>query len=302
MKILYILSPSQSGSTLLALLLGHQQGLFCGGELDVFSSKPVHVERLPHRLCSCHQKTWRECHFWSAIDQFIFDNHKVRLNELDVDAQDSDTFHKHNSWLYEALSSISQSSIIVDSSKNLERYQRLKKASFDLIPIRLQRNPKAVVYSWISRNKQWKEEDRNHHWRDVATYYTAYYANIEKVTSEKSTVDITYDALVNSPKEVIQKVLRYASLDVSSVDLNWSNNRTHHLSGNPMRYEHSSTIVHHEKWKKGLTFFQRLTIAFIAWPTRYRSLTLHILWKWPIKLCNAVSHRLELINARFNRI
>ncbi len=283
MTIVYILSPSQSGSTLLSLLLGNQPPLFCAGELDIFAQQAEKASRLPKRRCSCEQIGWQQCAFWSAVDKTLRNQYQLSLATLDVESEDSKIFKSHNQSLFNILQNISGQNIIIDSSKRVERYLRLKEAGFPIVPLRLQRPAAAVVYSWISRGTQWREEDRGHRWWDVAEYYTTFYKMLNKETESKTVLKVDYDDLVQQPESTIADLLNALNIKSDAVDLDWTTQQQHHLNGNPMRYQKKAEIRGDERWKTGLSTSQKWAIAFLTFPTRFDSSFLYLLWKYPIR-------------------
>lgn len=281
--ILYILCPSQSGSTLLSLLLGNQPQLVCAGELNIFAQSPERRQRLRALRCSCDQLPWQVCEFWSAIDHYLQQHHQLSLAELDVEAKEATIFHQHNKWLYEAIKAVSGKSIIVDSSKMIIRFTRLRAAGFRVVPIRLQRKPLAVVYSWIKRGAQWHPEDRGHQWWNVAEHYTTFYKTLNKVTSNDPPYRISYDQLAQQPAMTLRQLLDQLGLDSTDLQLDWSQQKYHHLSGNPMRYQRNPTIEADDRWRNGLRPAQQKAILFITLPTLLDVRWLYLLWKYPIR-------------------
>jgi hypothetical protein len=284
LKILYILSPSQSGSTLLSMLLSNRESIFCGGELNVFTWLSEKGRKLDGLICSCSQGTWKDCPFWKKVNDELSISHQIRLDELEVESTDEVIFKNHNTWLFSALGKVAGTKVIVDPSKQPERFLRLESAGFNMIPIRLYRKPKAVVNSWISRGKGWSEHDRKHNWWDVAEYYNTFYRQTDAILEKRNTVFVTYEELVAKPTNTLARLFQELGERTTKVDLNWQSQDNHHLSGNPMRYSEDGQIHEDLRWKKDLSLFQKASIDFITFPTRFRNETLYKIWYYPVRL------------------
>ncbi len=268
--ILYPLCPSYSGSTLLSLLLGSQQGIYGAGELFIFSKHPERIDALQEGLCSCNQKRYQDCDFWTKTNALISEKYGLTLEQLNVEAEDKETFLLHNSVLLEAISAISQNTIIVDNSKIVSRFVQLQQAGFNVIPIVLYREPQAVVHSWVKRQYDW--------W-DVAHYYPSFYKEVVKYANTQDTLTIRYEALVKNPIEELQKILQQIDIPINSIDLNWQQQTYHHLKGNPMRFQKDSTISISNDWKNRISLRQQFWIVLLAFPVKMHRYWFYLFWE-----------------------
>jgi hypothetical protein len=180
-KVAYILSASHSGSTLLAMVLGAQNGLFTAGELKGGNLEPVEKYR-----CSCG-KPILQCTFWLNVSAsmqkrgvpFYVNHFGTNIAETGNSyiqhllaplyrkppfewARDwalslSPEWHRHrrevqqrNTALFQTLAQQSGAACIVDSSKTGIRLKYLlRNPNLDIHAIRLIRDGRAVALTYI---------------------------------------------------------------------------------------------------------------------------------------------------------
>ena len=99
--ILYIMSVSHSGSTLLDLLVsGHSQALSVG-EAKRFS--PTNSLRMS---CTCQVKLVWDCPFWRQVDSTLQRSSSLTLRTLDLCGGDDRVFVDHNRAFYAAVGQV----------------------------------------------------------------------------------------------------------------------------------------------------------------------------------------------------
>lgn len=175
-KVLFIAGSGRSGSTLLDNVLGQLDGYFSGGELRYIWERGL----TSNRLCGCGRHL-RHCPTWRRI----FDQAFGGMDQIDgprmVRLQRRGTRARHlplmliSSWssrpdlflrrlddypdrlarLYHAIATVTDSRVIVDSSK-LPAYGYVlgMTPSVDLYVVHLVRDPRAAAFSWLRKKLQ----------------------------------------------------------------------------------------------------------------------------------------------------
>ena len=268
--ILYPLCPSYSGSTLLSLLLGNQDGIYGAGELFIFSKHPERVDALQKGKCSCNGQGYQGCVFWTRVENYLVQHNQLNLQALDVESENEAIFLEHNRALFKAIQQISGASIIVDNSKIVSRFVHLRKAGFKVVPVLLYRRPQAVVYSWTKRG---------HDWWDVAHYYPAFYKEVAQKIDYEKVLKIDYEKLVQSPTQTIADILKRVNLYPASISVDWQDKEYHHLKGNPMRFEKTTQLKLSNQWKTQVSKRQAFWIKLLAFPVKIDRYCLYWFWE-----------------------
>lgn len=248
--ILYIASPSYSGSTLLSRLLHAHSLMISVGEQRVLSKSISRTLILEERQCSCGTSPLKSCPFWQEIATFLNKKHQLNLETLDLNTLDETKFKIHNAAFFAAIQQVSGKNIIVDSSKNWERLMRLKKAGFTVIPIRLQRQPLGVINSAIKYGHPWLKQTLN---------YLYYYQKLYDIIGS-ATIRVDYEQLTLHPQKTLQNLMGQLGYRFEEEQLNWAATPTHYIGGNPMRYQKESTIKLDQKWQKELSWWKKISI------------------------------------------
>lgn len=271
LTILYPLSPSYSGSTLLSLLLGNQNNVYCAGELFIFSKHPKRVDALEAGKCSCNEVKYLACTFWSKVDSLLKKNNNIGLNELNLESNKKDEFINHNTWLFNSIHELTGCNYIVDSSKVVSRFLQLREAGFNVVPIKLKRNPFGMVHSWVKRKFDWI---------DIAHYYPSFYKQLSLKVADRNSIKINYEDLVSHPEESIKYVLKKSNITLNKINLEWSAKTFHILKGNKMRFEKKATINQPSKaWKTEFSFYQKSIIWLLALPVNVDKYWFYFLWE-----------------------
>ena len=159
-EVISILSSNRSGSTLLDILIGSQNGVFSSGEL-----KYITREGLLEEYCSCGDLIG-ECELWSDIfkkwlakSEITLEEHrklklryeriKMTFHLLFYSFYPSKDFIKYSNSLrvlLETISELSQCNTIIDSSKTPQRMLILKNI-VKVKNIHLHRNPVGILNS-----------------------------------------------------------------------------------------------------------------------------------------------------------
>lgn len=155
--------------------------------------------------------------------------------------------------LYNIISEISGSEILVDSTKSYVRTYELFNAYPDLIKvIFLVRDGRGVCHSNIMRGK---------HYRGISMAKAARgwkngYIRGEKILSiipDKSKLFLKYEELCIDPEKYAKKISDFMSMSFEPGMLNISKGVGHSIAGNRMKRQSSNEIILNEKWKDGLS-------------------------------------------------
>lgn len=167
MRVLYIAGTGRSGSTLLASILGQAPGFFNAGELRYIWQRGIQE----NRLCGCGRR-FADCPFWREVvelaglpDAAAMAEVQARLTRIrhlprmGLDSQSREpaieAYRAALGRLYRAVAHVSNSQVVVDSSK-LPSYGRVLATipDVDLYTVQLVRDPRAAATSWASLKVQ----------------------------------------------------------------------------------------------------------------------------------------------------
>ncbi|MFT4664322.1 MAG: hypothetical protein ACI8YQ_001253 [Polaribacter sp.] len=224
------------------------------GEHQVLGRQIPRADLLEKRQCTCGVEPLKNCDFWKEIELELTNNHKLSLGKLDLDADDDLVFQQHNHAFFKAIEKISEQNIIVDSSKNWNRLERLQQAGFEVTPIRLQRSIYGVVNSAIKYQKNW--------WQQTFNYWYYYQKLFE--TAGNNFPNLQYEALVSEPEAQLSQLMEALSLSFEADQLNWATADSHYIGGNPMRYQKESSLKIDYAWKRELSWFKKAVIGGFA--------------------------------------
>lgn len=267
--IIYILGSSHSGSTLLAALLGAQQGITCLGEVNVFSAESKQIKPLDARLCSCRQGNWRQCGFWQSVEQGLQKTYNKSLADLDLSSSLDDPFRQDNAAFWSVVFDLVGDGLLIDSSKTIENYVRLHQMGFRIVPIYLSRSPHGVVYSEIKKGKNWLRETFG---------YLHYHIRARIALRGQKHLPVQYTDLALRPEQTLKKILSLLRPEHSSIEMNWKIKQQHFLRGNGMILKNNIAITPDETWKSQLSLLQKIVIYGITLPLKFDRHWLYILY------------------------
>jgi hypothetical protein len=234
------------------LISGHSHG-FSLGEIKLLDTPR-------EEPCGCGAKTVWECPFWQSVDEDLKQTYDIALRDLRVSSDDPQIFQQHNVYLLRSVMKISGKDLIVDSSKNRDRLIKLMASeAFDVQPIHLVRSPHGVVYSNVKLGRNWLEHARN---------YALELQRTNEALVGKKHASISYEELAKHPGFEISRIMKWLGYEFEPNQLQWSSNGGHNVGGNPMRFGTSSHIRLDTSWKTGLSFWQRMVVSWITFPSR----------------------------------
>lgn len=275
-RLVYIMAPSYSGSTLLTYLLAMHPRIATVGELKASAMGYIDAYH-----CSCGALL-RECLFWKkvlhatekkrmdfSLDFFgthfrsatsccdlllrtgvrkkLFESIRTSAIKLypSCHRQLLDIIEQ-NRCLIEIVKNIQNKDIFLDGSKDPNRIQYLLDAGhWDIKIIYFIRDGRGVTNSYMKHNDVSMEI--------AAKEWVIVHSEADRIAEQFSDRVKTfhYEDLCSSPDDVLKEILRFVGL--SGEGLN-SDFRTveHHILGNQMRMASTSNVRLDEKWKTEL--------------------------------------------------
>ena len=250
-RVAYITCRGHSGSTLLDLLISGHGRAVSVGEAKCFSAGNDLSTR-----CTCGSSSIRECPFWLRVDAAMRRDSDLGLAELDLGNEDPATFVSHNVALFSAVVAVTGKSIVVDSSKNVDRLERLIACeSLDVIPIRLVRSPQGVVFSNVRKGRNWLDE---------TTMYVRHHRMAARALHRTDHAVVRYERLAEDPAGQLADLMPRLGLEFEPQQLDWHGRERHNFGGNRMRRSGANTIERDLAWKQGLTLRQRAAIGLLT--------------------------------------
>jgi len=264
-KVLYVVGLGRSGSTILSNSLGQIGDYFSAGELNFIWRHNV----LENRLCGCG-RPFRECPVWTRVmDEAFGGMDGVDPCEM-MRLQASGTRTRHIPLmltkrgkhvlkerlekllinyrrLYEAIGGVTDSRVIVDSSKEpAHGYAMSLVPDVDFYVLHLIRDPRAAAFSWLKKKPQPDSEEIEHMVRfspaKSSALWDSWNASAEALwrrTPERY-LRIRYEDFVADPRESLRRILGLVGV---TAELPLAGERevrlgvSHTVSGNPNRFE-----------------------------------------------------------------
>ncbi len=256
-RLLYITSRGHSGSTLTEMLIGAHPQVVPLGEI-----RQLGTDR--EEPCRCGGGPLPSCPFWKAVDQRLRRESGLELAGLRLQDPVDAVFVAHNRAFVRACLAESGASWAIDSSKTLDRLQRLHALGvFDLRILHLVRSPFGVVYSNAKRGRDALEHARNY---TFATMRTRHF--LRELAPAEPPIALRYEKLVAHPRRELRRLMRELGLDFEEQQLDWAGQEVHTFAGNPMRVTRDSTIRPDTGWRRGLSLRQILEVGWWTLPTR----------------------------------
>ena len=290
-SVLYILSAGHSGSTLLDLLAGSIPGLFSTGEVvhlpwQVYRDGnmcPLHED-----LCTCGA-TFKKCPVWGPVLDRVgarmnmnlkdrplqFKTHILatpayrlpvklpyqlvrevyfagRFAGMDRILRATQYARTRNSWaVFDALGEVTGASVIVDSSKDVIRYEALRAARPARIrPVVLIRDARGVIGSAAKRRDPRAVE------RSLAGWDKVNRRILAAVRRDQPLI-VRYTDLASNPAAMRHKIAAACHVEAGPFENRILPSERHLVAGNPMRYAQEIIIRPDEGWRERLTPEQR---------------------------------------------
>jgi hypothetical protein len=300
-RVIYIGGLGRSGSTVLERLLAQIPGVCAVGELvHMWERGILHDER-----CGCG-RAFSECEFWREVGQRAFggwaevDVTRIATLRKSLDrnryipllaaprlppstCDRLDQYVGYYRRLYSAVASVSECSIVVDSSKHPSLAFCLRRSpDIDLRVLHVVRDSRAVAFSWGRAVLR----------PDSAV--SSYMATYSPVVAAKEwnihngafallgrlgvpVLRVRYEDLASSPVDALTKIADFSSLPLGCPPLSFLRRdgrsvyadlkASHTASGNPMRFETGPVrIDRDERWRTGMQIRHARTVTALTFP------------------------------------
>lgn len=258
--VIAILSPPHSGSTLLDLLLGSHPDVLGLGEVKGLRGKKKRgprVSKILRNRCACGADPAIRCSFWRAIDDRLHER-GFDLATLPIDSKNATEFTAANRALLEVVREVTGRSFVVDSSKSIRRFQRLRRIpDLDLRPILLVREPAAVVHSGNRKGRPWIR---------TTSRCIRYWIAARRAVRGLDPLVVRYEELATGPGAELSRIVEAYGLEPDPRQLDWRAQPHHHFAGNRLRYAETSAIVLDDEWTRELSRAKRLLISIAVRP------------------------------------
>ena len=294
-KVLYVVGLGRSGSTILSNSLGQIGGYFSAGELNFIWRHNV----IENRLCGCG-RPFRECPIWTRVmDEAFGGMDGVDPREM-MRLQASGTRTRHIPLmltargegvlkerleklllnyrrLYEAIGSVTDSRVIVDSSKEpAHGYAMSLVPGIDFRVLHLIRDPRAAAYSWLKKKPQPDSEEIEHMVRFSPTKSSALWdswnASAEALwrRTPQEYLRVRYEDFVADPRESLERILGLVGV---TAELPLAGERevrlgvSHTVSGNPNRFDTGSVELRPDhEWISRMRPRDRTLVTALTFP------------------------------------
>lgn len=275
--LIYILSPSFSGSTLLTTLLAQHARVASVGELKASAMGPVDAY-----FCSCGER-FLDCSFWRELqsvlvakgDDFRFDNFGTHftngpgLSEKVIGASVRGPLFEtlrsallrwfppiHHVWqaridrihtVIDAIMHLQGGDVFLDSSKDCVRLQHMiRTRRWTVKVIRIDRDGRGVVNS-IKKRHQVDIDVAIREWKYAIREQDYLWPSLP----DEDKLLIRYEDLCQEPQAELARIEAFTGI-AGLIDCQSSEPSPSHLLGNPMRTASALDIRLDEKWRHEL--------------------------------------------------
>ncbi|XOV86651.1 MAG: hypothetical protein ACFHX7_16980 [Pseudomonadota bacterium] len=275
-KLLYIMSPSYSGSTLLTRLLACHPDIATVGELKATSLGDISTYH-----CSCGELL-QQCVFWQGVKSAVeragghmdlaqwrtqFQTGRAVVDRIMTPlvrgpvlefvrsagfllvpgARHSlETILEHNARVIEAVCELQDGQVFLDESKDPLRLMYFEQSGrWDIHVISLVRDGRGTVNSDRKHNALGVSESASNWVRKIR--------EMQRVSARFSAdhrIDITYEELCDNTRDVLTRIARFVG---ASEEFPIDADKEQHIIGNNMRLSALDEIVLDEKWRKEMT-------------------------------------------------
>jgi hypothetical protein len=277
-RLLYILAPSFSGSTLLTYLLAQHDDVSTIGELKATKMGDVNQYR-----CSCGSLI-RECGFWNAVEAraratglpfsvenfgtvFRGDNplaskvvqaavrppalelvRRVALATVPGAGSAVRRIAAHNLALANIVCELQGGAIFLDGSKDSVRLLHLLASDlWQVQVIYLQRDGRGVAHS-IRSHRGVSYAQALEIWRENVVELERMRRRLDGVP----VFDLHYEELCGSPIETLERIWEWLGVTPMPVRQNFRDGE-YHILGNAMRLSNANEVRLDERWKSAVT-------------------------------------------------
>jgi len=240
-NVIYIVSSSHSGSTLLDLMLGSHSAIHSGGEFFRLP-QTLNIDQAILPRCSCGEKVIH-CAFWKEVTEEA----KINFNTI---FSSSDFFSLYYQ-IIPAILKVSGKTHFVDSSKHIHLLKKyLSTNDYHVSIIHLIRDPRAVAFSFKRKRMKLLAKKDNISQVKVLNYYQGLRRILRgnlRYIIELSHQDlfhtIKYEDLVTASQQTLANFLKRIDLPFEDTMLNYHDYTHHIVEGNHMRLQKKPIYV-----------------------------------------------------------
>ena len=303
-KVLSIVGPGRSGTTVLAAILGGVDGIVDVGELRWLWRRGV----LERRTCGCGVPV-EECPFWSAVLAKLMAGRPGTAGDLAAEvaaAQELLTSRRHrlrvirsavagSDWrplqpvrtvtaqLVKAITETTGDRVVVDSSKRAQDAAVLAGlADVDHYVLHMVRDPRAVAFSWGRRDKAIRvaEGTRPMGTRGLLSSVSRWTENglgasaLRRKVPADRWMFLRYEDFAARPRAAVSDILAFRGedgappfVDDATVVLDVN----HTVAGNPNRFRVGQVRIRSDdEWSRRMPRHRQLLVAALTWPLQLR--------------------------------
>lgn len=300
-KVLSIVGPGRSGTTVLAGILGESEGALSVGELRWLWRRGL----LERRSCGCGLPP-AECPLWSKVTARVLARHPVAVSEIAA-AQDEvatrrnrlrairSAYRRDTEWpalqlvrgvtgdLVDAVAEEAGVHLIIDSSKRAQDAAVLAGLDgVDQYVLQMVRDPGAVAFSWQRKDKQIRvaEGTRAMATRRVVPSIARWVENCLSAEALRRQVPadrwlfVRYEDFAAAPRTTIAEVLAFLGEPATTSFTTESTvvlRPNHTVAGNPNRFKVGEITVRvDDEWRRRLPRASQVLVRLLTWPLLLR--------------------------------
>jgi hypothetical protein len=303
-KVLSIVGPGRSGTTVLAGILGSVEGVVDVGELRWLWQRGL----LERRTCGCGLPV-DECPVWSAVvakvmagrtgtaaefaaevaaAQFLLTSRRHRLRVIRSAATGADwppiePVRTVTAPLVQAVAEVSGARVVVDSSKRAQDAAVLTGLpDIDHYVLHMVRDPRAVAFSWGKKDKTIRVAGgtRAMGSRGLLSSVSRWMENglgaaaLRPHLPSNRWMSLRYEDFATHPRSAISRILAFLGeegaapfVDDDSVVLEVN----HTVAGNPNRFRVGQVRIRlDDEWRRRMPRHRQLLVQALTWPLRLR--------------------------------
>ena len=270
-RLIYITGAGHSGTTLLVLMLGSHSQIRSAGELSQAEQKLPDLLR-SDSLCMCGVK-FSECDYWQQVRKSV--EHADGASGFEVNTNDLSKFASRNLTLLRAMTSVRKERFLCDSSKSLQRLNKLVRSSaIDLFVVHMVRDARAVAFSYQRKGMRrkrkgsvdsiWKK--RSYGFYSAARSWNRNNLAVSRIIRRKKLryCRVRYEDLVTSPEQQLRRVLANIGLEFEPQQLEFWAQEHHVFAGNRMRRKGPKRILFDQEYQHQISPFKWWLATFWA--------------------------------------
>lgn len=264
MKVIFILGSGHCGSTVMDLILDTHSKIAGTGEIHVMEKG---------MMCTCGKKM-DDCSFWQKAVPVELPNrmevfrgkigtllgHKIFYDAHTRKPIDNTKFVKQNEEIFENISKNTNSTVIVDSSKNADRVAALMSVPSKINPVivHLVRDGRPV--SWVYLKKYEKP---------VTQLFKWFLANVKIELLKRQfpnipSIFVKYEDFVVNPEKVLGDILGKVDLEYEEGMIDFKKAEHHQIGGNNMRFREGGFVRKvDESWKSDMPLIYRVSFNLL---------------------------------------